>query len=115
MYIYTYIYIYIYAAVIRSCMPSNMQRSSALCLTHAAVIRYMYTVLTCLSAEFIRSCPHSSLGSPTHSLLPPFPLSPYIPLSRYPPIPLSSLPGLDPSLLGLDPYLVSEEEWRRRY
>ena len=86
---------------------SHMQRSSAI---------YIYTVLTCLSTEFIRSCPHSSLRSPTHSLLPPFPLSPYIPLSRYPPIPLSSLPGLDPSLLGLDPCLVSEEEeWRRRY
>ena len=50
-----------------------------------------------------------------HSLLPPFPLSPYIPLSRYLPIPRLSLPGLDPSLLGLDPCLVSErEKWRRR-
>ena len=56
-----YIYIYIYAAVIRSCTPSHVQRSSAPALTVPLVLPRTH------------SCP------PSH----------YPPISPYPAIPLS--------------------------
>ena len=96
------IYINMLLMLMLMLMPTHVQRSSAPCITHAAVIRYMYTVLTCLIA-LNSSAPALTLPfvlPRTHSCPPSH--YPPISLSRYLPIPLSSLPGLDPSLLGLE-------------
>ena len=93
------IYINMLLMLMLMLMPTHVQRSSAPCITHAAVIRYMYTVLTCLIA-LNSSAPALTLPfvlPRTHSCPP----SHYPPI--YPPIPLSPYPPLKPSWAGPKP------------